>query len=244
MIELRDTTVAFGDRVVFRDLSLQIAANETTVLLGRSGCGKTTLLRLVNGMLSPASGAVHVEGKPTDRWDLIELRRRCGYVIQSAGLLPHYTVRRNIGLVPELEGWEPQRIEKRVQEMLELVGLAPAEYADRLPHELSGGQQQRVGVARALAADPPILLCDEPFGALDPITRAELQREFFRLSSELSRTILFVTHDVREALLLADRILLLVEGEVAVDASPAELRESEHPEARAFLDSIELRDES
>jgi osmoprotectant transport system ATP-binding protein len=238
VIELRDTTVAFGPQVVLRELSLEIAAGATTVLLGRSGCGKTSLLRLVNGMLSPTSGQVLVEGEATESWDLIRLRRRCGYVIQDAGLLPHYTVGRNVGLVPELEGWVPDRIRDRVAEMLELVGLEPGDYRERFPHELSGGQRQRVGVARALAADPPLLLCDEPFGALDPITRTELQDEFRKMSAQLSKTIVFVTHDVREALKLADRILLLADGGVAVDATADEFREADHAEARAFLASI------
>jgi len=238
LIELRNVSVAFDDTTVVRDVTLELARAETTVLLGRSGSGKTTLLKLINAMLMPSEGTVIVDGTATDQHDPIALRRSIGYVIQEAGLLPHYTVRRNIGLVPELCEWQGERIDKRVDELMQLVGLPPLDFADRYPHQLSGGQRQRVGVARALAANPPILLCDEPFGALDPITRAELQSEFRALADRLDKTIVFVTHDVREALLIGHRIILLGEGNVLVDASPTEFRQSNNLEARAFLASI------
>src|SRR6516164_6457543 len=196
-------------RPIVSNANLEISRGETLVLLGRSGSGKTTLLRLINRMLLPASGQVLVDNLPTTRWDPIRLRRSIGYVIQDSGLFPHFTVSENVSLVPTLENWEAPRIAARVEEMLTLVGLEPAQYKARYPRELSGGQRQRVGVARALAADPPILLMDEPFGALDPVTRGELQREFKALAQRLQKTIVFVTHDLREALWLATRIVLL-----------------------------------
>lgn len=238
MIEFAATRVRYGDREVVRGVDLEVPRGATTVLLGRSGSGKTTLLRLVNRLLVPSAGEVRVEDRATTAWDAIELRRRTGYVMQEAGLLPHYTVARNVALVPELLGWERARIDARVRELLELVSL-PEALAGRYPHQLSGGQRQRVGVARALAADPPLLLCDEPFGALDPITRGELQREFRALAATLGKTILFVTHDVREALILGDQIALLGEGTLLACAPPAAFRASDHPEARAFLASLE-----
>jgi osmoprotectant transport system ATP-binding protein len=240
VVELDRVTVVFGDTTVLDRVDFAAARGRTTVLLGRSGSGKTTCLRLINRLIAPTAGQVRVDGRATTEVDAIGLRRRTGYVIQEGGLLPHYSVARNVGLVCELEGWEPQRRRARVHELLELVGLPPDELGDRLPHQLSGGQRQRVGVARALAADPPLLLCDEPFGALDPITRAELQREFGRLAAQLGKTIVFVTHDVREALLLADRIVLLRDGRVAVDAEVEAFRGSDDPEARAFLASLEV----
>ena len=207
-------------RALVSDLSLQVQGGETLILLGRSGSGKTTTLKLINRLLEPTSGEVLVEGRRTTDWDPICLRRRIGYVIQEVGLFPHFTIARNVGLVPSLEGWEAPRVQARVQEMLRLVGLDPGQFAPRRPHELSGGQRQRVGVARALAADPPILLMDEPFGALDPVTRAELQQEFRQLAARLGKTIVFVTHDVREALLLGTRIALLAGGKL-VGVHPA-----------------------
>src|ERR1044071_4751571 len=183
---------------VIDDLTLDIRRGETLVLLGESGCGKTTTLRLVNRMLEPTAGEVFVEGRDSREWDAVELRRRTGYVIQEAGLFPHFTVERNVALVPVLEGWDSARVKERVKELLALVGLEPERFAPRFPFELSGGQRQRVGVARALAADPPLLLMDEPFGALDPLTRASLQREFAALQKRLAKTVVFVTHDVRE----------------------------------------------
>ena len=242
LIEFRDVSYHINDipgRAVISGISLAVPPGETLVLLGRSGSGKTTLLRLINAMYLPSEGEVRVEGRLTSEWDRIRLRRGIGYVIQEAGLFPHFTVAENVGLVPSLEKWDRQRVAARVGELLRLVGLDPGEFADRHPRELSGGQRQRVGVARALAADPPILLMDEPFGALDPVTRAELQREFKALAQRLKKTIVFVTHDLREALLLASRIVLLDAGRTAAVAPPGEFLRMEHPEVRAFLASLE-----
>jgi osmoprotectant transport system ATP-binding protein len=224
-----------GRRIV-GPLDFSVRSAETLALLGRSGSGKTTTLRLINGLLMPTAGDVRVGGVSTRAWEPVRLRRSVGYVIQEVGLFPHMSVRRNVGLVPELERWVPARIEARVDELLELVGLAHQEFADRLPHQLSGGQRQRVGVARALAADPPILLCDEPFGAVDPLTRVELQREFSALTRRLGKTVVFVTHDVREALRVADRIALIEEGRVAFLGTTDEFRSSGDSAVRAFRD--------
>jgi osmoprotectant transport system ATP-binding protein len=220
------------------EISLYVDSGQTLVLLGRSGSGKTTLLKLINRMLVPTTGQVIVREQPTTEWDPIRLRRGIGYVIQEAGLFPHFTVAQNVALVPSLEKWDAARTAARVDELLTLVGLDPALYASRRPHELSGGQRQRVGVARALAADPPILLMDEPFGALDPVTRAELQREFNALAKRLGKTIVFVTHDLREALLLASRIILLEKGRIVADATAREFPRIDHPEVRAFTASL------
>jgi osmoprotectant transport system ATP-binding protein len=225
-------------RGILKNVSLEVHAGETLVLLGRSGSGKTTLLRLVNRLLLPSDGQVVIAGRPTSEWDAIELRRSIGYVIQEAGLFPHFTVAENIALVPGLLQWPQERVAERITEMLQLVGLEPQEFSGRLPRELSGGQRQRVGVARALAADPPILLMDEPFGALDPVTRAELQREFSALARRLGKTIVLVTHDLREALLLASRIVLLESGQIVVAAAPEEFLRIDHPEVRAFVASL------
>jgi osmoprotectant transport system ATP-binding protein len=211
---------------------------ETLVLLGESGCGKTTTLRLVNRLLTPTSGEVLIEGKNTSQWDPIRLRRRAGYVIQDAGLFPHFTVARNVALVPSLEGWEENRVRDRVRELLSLVGLDPEKFAERYPAELSGGQRQRVGVARALAADPPLLLMDEPFGALDPLTRATLQKEFGELKQELGKTVIFVTHDVREALLLGSRIGLMQAGRIVLLETPSGFVKSENEYAQAYLATV------
>jgi osmoprotectant transport system ATP-binding protein len=225
-------------RVLVSNISLTISAGETMVLLGRSGSGKTTLLRLINRMLTPTSGSVLVKGRATTEWDPIELRRSIGYVIQEAGLFPHFTVAENIALVPTLDKWDAARISARVAEMLKLVGLDGGDFASRYPRELSGGQRQRVGVARALAADPEILLMDEPFGALDPVTRAELQREFAELAKRLKKTIVFVTHDLREALLLASRIVLLQNGKIVANDTPLNFMKLQHPEVQAFAASL------
>src|SRR5213078_53482 len=196
---------------LLHNLTLEIERGETLVLLGRSGSGKTTTLKLINHLLSPSAGEVLVDGRSIRDWDLIRLRRMIGYVIQEVGLFPHFTVERNIALVPQLERWPSERIAQRVQELLQLVGIDP-QLASRHPRELSGGQRQRVGVARALAADPPVLLMDEPFGALDPITRARLQQEVRRLHHEVAKTVIFVTHDIDEAITMGDRIAILREG--------------------------------
>jgi osmoprotectant transport system ATP-binding protein len=221
-------------KTLLADLNLEVRQGETLVLLGRSGSGKTTTMKLVNRLLDPTEGEVRVEGESTLRWDPIKLRRRIGYVIQEIGLFPHFTVEQNIGVVPRLEGWEPERISARARELLIMMGLGPDRFAARFPRELSGGQRQRVGVARALAADPPIILLDEPFGALDPITRREIQQEFRRLQERLKKTLIFVTHDVGEAFLLAHRIGLVKDGKMILLGSPADLLASTDPEACAF----------
>ena len=223
------------ERFRVRDVSFIVGAGETLVLLGRSGSGKTTTLKLINRLLEPTSGEVRVAGERAADLPVTRLRRRIGYVIQEVGLFPHFTVERNVGVVPQLEGWPAARIAARVRELLALVGLDPDTFARRFPHELSGGQRQRVGVARALAADPPLLLLDEPFGALDPITRLELQHEFAALEGRLGKSMVFVTHDVREGLLLGTRIGLMLEGRLAFLGTPDEFRRSDHPECRAFM---------
>ncbi len=226
-------------QAIVADLDFGVRSGEILVLLGRSGSGKTTTLKLVNGLLLPSEGTVKVEGKSTRDWERTHLRRRIGYVIQEVGLFPHYTVERNVALVPTLEGWEPERAHQRTRELLELVGLDPGRFGGRYPAELSGGQRQRVGVARALAADPPLLLLDEPFGALDPLTRMELQGELRELQARLGKTMVFVTHDVREGLYLASRIALFDDGRLAFIGQPAEFLESENAEARAFVRALE-----
>jgi osmoprotectant transport system ATP-binding protein len=240
-IEFRDVFFSIHGRAsrgIISDVSLIVPGGETVVLLGRSGSGKTTLLKLINGMLVPTRGEILVQQRRTTDWNLIRLHRSIGYVIQDAGLFPHFTVAENVGLIPTLEKWQSSRIAARVEEMLQLVGLDPQEFARRRPRELSGGQRQRVGVARALAVDPPILLMDEPFGSLDPVTRTEMQREFSALARRLRKTIVFVTHDLREALLLASRIILLQAGQVVASGSPEEFLHIDHPEVRAFAASL------
>ncbi|HEY7318542.1 MAG TPA: ATP-binding cassette domain-containing protein [Candidatus Binatia bacterium] len=221
-------------RTLLSDLSLEVRRGETLVLLGRSGSGKTTTMKLINRLIDPTEGQVKVDGKPTSEWDPIQLRRRIGYVIQEVGLFPHFTVEENIGIVPRLEGWDADRIKARARALLTTVGLDPDLFAARFPAQLSGGQRQRVGVARALAADPPLILLDEPFGALDPITRRDIQQEFRRLQQRLQKTMVFVTHDVREALLLAHRIGLVKDGKLVLVGPPSDLLRSQDPEARAF----------
>ena len=205
------------------------------MLLGRSGSGKTTCLKLINRLLTASSGSVSIEGRPSDEWDVIRLRRGMGYAIQDAGLFPHYTVGQNVALIPRLETWNERRIDERVGDVLRLVGLSEKELIDRYPDQLSGGQRQRVGLARALAADPPILLMDEPFGALDPITRAEIQQEFRKLQQDLGKTIVFVTHDVAEALLLGDRIGLLEQGRMIGPYTRTEFFASQDELVRDYL---------
>ena len=237
-IEFRNVSYCLdGGRELLSQLNLEILRGETLVLLGRSGSGKTTTLKLINRLLAPTAGEVAVDGRPTTTWDVIRLRRMIGYVIQDAGLFPHFTVERNIGLVPKLEKWTAERIQKRVEELLQLVGL-DHQIASRYPRELSGGQRQRVGVARALAADPPILLMDEPFGALDPITRAELQREFQALQRRLQKTVVFVTHDMREALLLGTRIALIEAGRLVALNTPQAFLHSKDPLVASYVDAF------
>jgi len=239
LVEFRNVSFAIDSRAPIIDrLNLSVEQGETLVLLGESGCGKTTTLRLVNRLLTPTSGDVVVEGKTTTEWNVIQLRRRTGYVIQEAGLFPHFTVAENVALVPSLENWEAARMRERVGEMLSLVGLDAQRFADRYPRELSGGQRQRVGVARALAADPPLLLMDEPFGALDPLTRASLQKEFAELKTRLGKTVIFVTHDVREALILGSRIALMDKGRVVLLETPDGFVKSENELARAYLETL------
>lgn len=227
-------------QAILSGISLAIHQGETLALLGKSGSGKTTLLKLINRLRHNTSGAVIVQGRDVSSWDPIQLRRGIGYVIQEVGLFPHWTVRQNVSLVPGLEDWPAERIASRYTEVMGLVGLDPVEFAQRYPRQLSGGQRQRVGVARALAADPAILLMDEPFGALDPVTRAELQQGFLEIARRLAKTIVIVTHDVREALLLGTRVVLLDAGHVIADASPQDFLKLDHPVAREFLAAAEL----
>jgi osmoprotectant transport system ATP-binding protein len=223
---------------VLRGVSLEIAAGETVALVGRSGAGKSTVLKLINGLLTPDAGQVQVEGRDTREWNPFELRRRIGYVLQDIGLFPHIDVASNVGLVPSLLRWDRARLDARVAEMLSLVGLPPETYAHRPVHELSGGQRQRVGVARALAADPPILLMDEPFGALDPVTRAELHREFRRIQSGLRKTVVIVTHDMAEAFALGTRVGVLDGGVIAQIDAPRRLAQSADPRVRPLLEPL------
>jgi len=235
LVSFRDVHVIRGGAVVLDRLSFDLFPGQTLILLGRSGSGKTTALKLVNGLLYPDFGEVLVEGQSTRSWDPIRLRRRIGYVIQETGLFPHFNIARNVGLVPRLEKWTEAAVDRRVTELLETVGLDPAVYASRYPRELSGGQRQRAGVARALAANPSLLLFDEPFGALDPITRHDLQNQFLDLRRLLGATAMFVTHDVREALRLGTHIALLHEGRLDALATPEAFVRSSSPEAALFL---------
>jgi osmoprotectant transport system ATP-binding protein len=239
-VEFDHVSYRIDGRDILRDVDLQLDHNETLVLLGRSGSGKTTLLRMVNALLKPTAGDVRFDGKSVSAWDEIALRRRIGYVIQDGGLFPHITVARNVGLVPELEGWPQQKIDARTTELLQAVGLSPETYASRYPKQLSGGEKQRVGIARALAADPPLLLLDEPFAALDPVTRYDMQQHFLKLRKDFGKAALFVTHDLREALLLGSRIALLHEGRIELVGTPDEFLHATSPHARDFLRTLDL----
>ncbi|MEG4866747.1 MULTISPECIES: ATP-binding cassette domain-containing protein [unclassified Microcoleus] len=239
-VECLEVTYRLNRRYLVEKINFQVLQGEVLVLLGRSGSGKTTTMKLINNLLAPTSGEVLVMGKATTEWNPIQLRRKIGYVIQEIGLFPHFTVEQNVGLVPKLEGWERSRIQSRVRQLLELVNLDPQHFAKRYPHQLSGGQRQRVGVARALAADPPMLLMDEPFGALDPITRLELQREFGQLQQQLGKTVIFVTHSIQEAFLLASKIGLMQDGRLVELGSPDDFLKSQHPEALAFIECFQL----
>jgi osmoprotectant transport system ATP-binding protein len=235
LVEFRNVSYEIAGKRILSDINLTVGEGETLVLLGRSGSGKSTALKLTNGMLYPTAGEVLVEGRSTREWDPIQLKRRIGYVIQEVGLFPHFTVARNIGLIPRLEGWAEADIERRVNQLLDTVGMPASDFRTRYPRQLSGGQRQRVGVARALAADPPLLLFDEPFGALDPVTRSELQQQFLELQRDFRKTSIFVTHDVREAMRLGTRIALLARGTVEMVSNPAEFQRAQTGEARAFL---------
>ena len=240
IVEFRGVDFQIGATKILDDLNLQIEKGETLVVLGESGCGKTTTLKLINRLIEPTAGDVLVEGKSTREWNAINLRRKIGYVLQEGGLFPHFSVERNVSLVPDLENWDEARKRKRVSEMLELVGLNSGKFVARFPHELSGGQRQRVGVARALAANPDLLLLDEPFGALDPITRNNLQKEFAALVKKLNKTAVFVTHDLREAFVLGTRICLMDKGRIVLLETPENFRKSDEPQARAYLETINL----
>ena len=239
IVEFRTVGFQIGAVKILDDLSVQIHKGETLILLGESGCGKTTTLKLINRLIEPTAGEVMVEGKATTEWNAINLRRRIGYVLQEAGLFPHFSVAENIALVPDLENWDAAKKRNRTSEMLELVGLNPQKFADRYPHELSGGQRQRVGVARALAANPDLLLLDEPFGALDAITRVNLQKEFAALVKNLGKTAVFVTHDLHEAFVLGTRICLMDKGRIVFNDTPENFRQSDLPLVRKYLETIE-----
>jgi osmoprotectant transport system ATP-binding protein len=239
VIEFRAVDYRTADgKSIISNLNLSVAAGETFVLLGQSGSGKTTALKLINRLLQETSGTVQVDGRATRDWELTALRRRIGYVIQEGGLFPHFTVEKNVGLIPRLLGKSPDEVSRRVDEMLQLVDLDPSHFRTRYPHQLSGGQRQRVGVARALAGDPPILLMDEPFGALDPVVRAELQRQFKSLQGKLRKTIVLVTHDVPEALRLGTRIGLLESGALVGCYSRSEFVASTDPKIKQYRDAF------
>ncbi len=235
MVEFRDVSYEIAGIRVLSDISLKVERGEVLVLLGESGCGKTTMLRLINRLIEPTYGELLVDGRSTADWNAIELRRRIGYVLQDGGLFPHITIRDNVGLPLKLEGNENV---SRVEEMLTLVGLEPARFAERYPHELSGGQRQRVGVARALVSDPELLLLDEPFGALDALTRSRLQKEFAAIVRELGKTAIFVTHDLHEAMMLGSRIALIDKGGIVLLDEPEAFRRSDIPLVRAYLETV------
>jgi osmoprotectant transport system ATP-binding protein len=237
-IELSGVTLTRGGTPVLRRLDLRISAGETVALVGRSGTGKSSLLKVINGLLRPDSGVVSVGGRPTTDWNPYELRRHIGYVLQEVGLFPHLSIHDNVGIVPRLLGWDAPRVEARIRELLDLVGLPSSTFAARRPHELSGGQRQRVGVARALAADPPILLMDEPFGALDPITRGEIHDEFRTIQSRLRKTIVLVTHDMAEALALGTRVGVLAGGLLVACDDPHRIATHGDPHVRALLQPL------
>ena len=240
MIRLEQVSKAFVERraVAVQAVTLEVHDGELLGLVGRSGCGKTTTLKMINRLVEPSSGRIVVNGKDVSTTDAVELRRGIGYVFQGIGLFPHMTVSENVGIVPRLLQWEPSLIEERVDELLEMMGLSPDDYRHRMPTELSGGQQQRVGVARALAGRPNIVLMDEPFGALDPVTRDALQSEFKALQKSLGLTVVMVTHDMTEALLMADRIAVMHAGQLLQLGTPQQLlAHPDHPHVAALLET-------
>jgi osmoprotectant transport system ATP-binding protein len=238
LVEFRGISCNLGGREILRGINLAVDEGETLVLLGRSGSGKTTLLKTVNRLVEPSAGEVLFEGRPVVEWNAIELRRRIGYVIQDSGLFPHLRVEQNVGLIPKLEGWPADKMRRRTGDLLAAMGLPASTYAARYPRQLSGGEKQRVGIARALAADPPLLLLDEPFAALDPVTRFELQQQFLELRRSLRKSAIFVTHDIREALMLGTRIALLRDGQLDTVAPANEFANARSPEAQAFLATL------
>jgi osmoprotectant transport system ATP-binding protein len=223
---------------MLRGVTFSVRRGEVLAVVGRSGAGKSTLLKLVNRLLLPSSGHVRVEGRDTREWNGIHLRRRIGYVLQDVGLFPHMTIEENVGLVPRLERWPDDRIRSRVRELMDIVGLSPSTYAGRRPHELSGGQRQRLGVARALAVDPPILLMDEPFGSLDPVTRMELRREFVRIREAIGTTVILVTHDMAEAFALGHRIAVIDAGQMIACDTPARVALSRDDRVRLLVETL------
>lgn len=223
LISFKNVTKRFDDFIAVNDLTLNLYSGETIVLIGPSGCGKTTTLRMINRLIEPTKGTIYINGTDISKLDVVELRRNIGYVIQQIALFPHMTIAQNIGLVPYLKNWPEAKRKQRVEELLEFVGMSPSEFYYRYPNELSGGQQQRIGVARALAANPEIILMDEPFGAVDPITRTTLQEELLQMQDKLGKTIIFVTHDMDEALKLADKIAIMKDGQVVQYDSPKQL---------------------
>jgi len=236
MIRLEGVTKRYGERLAVDGLSLEVAEGEVCVLIGPSGCGKTTTLRMINRLIEPTSGRILVDGRDVMSMRPEELRRGLGYVIQSIGLFPHLTVEQNIGVVPHLLGWDKPRMAERARELLGLVGLDPEGYLGKYPRQLSGGEAQRVGVARALAADPPVLLMDEPFGAVDPLNRERLQMEFARIQRELHKTVIFVTHDIDEAIRLADKVAIMRDGRLEQFDSPEEVLN--HPASKFVHDFV------
>ena len=239
-IKFRNINKSFGDKEIIKDLSFDIEEGQFITILGSSGSGKTTTLKMVNRLIEPNSGQIEINDKEIKEYDLIELRRQIGYVVQQIGLFPHITIEKNIATVPELLGWEPEKIKERVTELMALIQLPYSEYAHRYPKQLSGGQQQRIGVARALAANPQIMLLDEPFGSVDAITRKELQSQIKAIHAELdSKTFLFVTHDINEAFLLGDRVMIMNKGRIEQYDTPQNIIKNPKGEfVNSLLDTV------